>query len=123
MFEKNSNLISNLIFYFRILFLVRVLSISCVLSFAYSFVVHTIAVTKMEIDEPAKTSHKGEKIRSYTISFRSSHQRCSMKKGVLRNFTISQILQKRLWHRCFPVNFVKFLRTAFLQNTSGRLLL
>ena len=26
-------------------------------------------------------------------------------------------LKKRLWHRCFPVNFVKFLRTPFLQNT------
>ena len=25
--------------------------------------------------------------------------------------------------RCFPVNFVKFLRTLFLRNTSGRLLL
>ena len=33
------------------------------------------------------------------------------------------ILKKRLWHRCFPVNFAKFLRTPFLQNTSGRLLL
>ena len=29
----------------------------------------------------------------------------------------------RLWYRCFPVNFVKFLRTSFLQNTFGRLLL
>ena len=29
----------------------------------------------------------------------------------------------RLWHRSFPVNFVKFLRTPFLQNTSGQLLL
>ena len=28
-------------------------------------------------------------------------------------------LKKRLWHGCFPVNFVKFLRTPFLQNTSG----
>ena len=46
------------------------LSISCVLSFSYIFVVHTIAVTNIEIDEPAKTSHKGEKIRSYTISFK-----------------------------------------------------
>ena len=26
-----------------------------------------------------------------------------------------------LWRRCFPVNFVKFLKTPFLQNTSGRL--
>ena len=32
------------------------------------------------------------------------------------------LLNKRLWHRCFPVNFVKFLRTPFLQSTSGRLL-
>ena len=31
-----------------------------------------------------------------------------------RNF-----IKKRLEHRCFPVNIVKFLRTAFLQNTSG----
>ena len=33
------------------------------------------------------------------------------------------LLKKRLWHRCFPVTFVKFLTTPFLQNTSGRLLL
>ena len=33
------------------------------------------------------------------------------------------LLKKRLWHRCFPVNIVKFLRTPFLQKTSGRLLL
>ena len=32
-------------------------------------------------------------------------------------------LKKRLWYRCFTVNFVKFLRTPFLQNTSERLLL
>ena len=28
------------------------------------------------------------------------------------------LLKKRLWHSCFPVNFAKFLRTPFLQNTS-----
>ena len=33
------------------------------------------------------------------------------------------ILKKRLWHRCVPVNFAKFLRTPFLQKTSGQLLL
>ena len=77
------------------------------------------------------------------IKNRSSHQRCYVRKGVLRNFTkftgkhLCQslffnkvagfrpvtLLKKRLWHRCFPVNFVKFLRTPFSQNTSGRLLL
>ena len=28
------------------------------------------------------------------------------------------LLKKRFWHRCFPVNFAKSLRTDFLQNTS-----
>ena len=66
-----------------------------------------------------------------------------MEKGVLRNYTkftgkdlcqslfFSKVtssrsatsLKKRLWYKCFPVNFAKFLRTPFLQNTSGRLLL
>ena len=31
--------------------------------------------------------------------------------------------KKRLWQRCFPVNYRKFLRAPFIQNTSGRLLL
>ena len=55
------------------------------------------------------------------------------KKGVLRNitkFTEKPLCQSLFFnkvaglrHRGFPVNFVKFLRTPFLQNTSGRLLL
>ena len=55
-------------------------------------------------------------------SYRSSHQRCFVKKGVAgpRPATLSK---KRLQHRCFPVTFAKFLRTSFLQNTSGPLLL
>ena len=54
---------------------------------------------------------------------RNSHQRCSMRKSVLRNFSKykgkhlhqSLFFNKvvRLWHRCFPVNFVKFLRANF----------
>ena len=28
-------------------------------------------------------------------------------------------IKKRLQHRCFTVNIIKFLRTFFLQNTSG----
>ena len=31
------------------------------------------------------------------------------------------LVKKRLWHSCFPVNFVKFVRTPFLQNTFERL--
>ena len=33
------------------------------------------------------------------------------------------LLKERLRHRCFPVNFAKFLRTPFWRKASGRLLL
>ena len=68
---------------------------------------------------------------------RSNHQRCSVRKAVLRNFTkftgrhlwqslffnevaglrSATLLKKRLWHGCFLVNFMKFLRAPFLQNS------
>ena len=72
---------------------------------------------------------------SFALEYRSSRSEVFCRKGVLRNlakFTgkhpcqslTSQILcnfikKKRLWQRCFPVNFAKFLRTSFLQNTCG----
>ena len=40
------------------------------------------------------------------------------KQPLRNNFT-----KNRNWHRSFPVNFEKFLRTPFLQNISGRMLL
>ena len=70
-------------------------------------------------------------------------RRCSVKKGVLKNFAkftgkhlcsslfLNKVaglrpvtlFKKRLWHRCFPVNFAKFLGTPLLQNTYGWMLL
>ena len=58
---------------------------------------------------------------------RSSHWRCSITKVFLKISQNSQgyicsrvyFLIKKLWHRCFHVNFAKYLRTRFLQNTSG----
>ena len=29
------------------------------------------------------------------------------------------LLKNRLWHRCFPMDFAKFLRTPYLQNATG----
>ena len=43
--------------------------------------------------------------------------------GIKTSLRPATLLKKRLWHRCFPVNFAKFLRALFLQNTSRRLLL
>ena len=60
-------------------------------------------------------------------------QRCSLKKAKFKGKHLCQglffnkieglrpatLLKKRFWHRCFPVNFAKFLRAPFLQNTPG----
>ena len=48
-------------------------------------------------------------------------KRCSEKFHKIQRSLF--LVKKRLWHRFFPVNFARFLRTPFLQNTSGRLLL
>ena len=62
--------------------------------------------------------------------FQKQPQKVFYEKGVLRSFTKFMgkhacqslffnkvagltLLKKRLWHRCFPANFVKFLRTVF----------
>ena len=53
---------------------------------------------------------------------RSSRSEVICKKGFLKIFAKftgkhlyqSFFLKKRLWHRCFPVNFSKFLRTPVL---------
>ena len=44
-------------------------------------------------------------------------------KEFKRSLSPATLLKKRLWRRCLPVNFAKLLKTPFLQNTSGRLLL
>ena len=54
---------------------------------------------------------------SLKISQNSQENTCA-RVSFLRSATL---LKKRLWHRLFPVNFAKFLRTPFLQSASRRL--
>ena len=48
---------------------------------------------------------------------RSSHRRCFVKKGVLKNFA------NFAKHLCFPVKLTKFLGAPILKNIYERLLL
>ena len=77
------------------------------------------------------------------MKHRSSRPEVFCRKGVLRNFTKftgkhlcqsllfnkvaglrpATLLKRRLWHRCFPVNFTKFQRTPFFTEHLRRLLL
>ena len=49
--------------------------------------------------------------------------RCMYNFFFINPLDINPLLKKRLWRSCFPVDFEKLLRTSFLQNNSGRLLL
>ena len=79
----------------------------------------------------------------HSLGYRSSRPEVFCKKGGLRNFTkfsgkhlcqrlffnkvaglrTATLLKKRLWHKCFPVNFAKFQRTPFLTEHLRWLLL
>ena len=128
-----------------------VLTITHIYTFAWSvwdsIVSSFTEVQDLQIEPSEKGIHTNESMMLnmfYLYGFviwtnRSSHQRCSTTIGVLRNFVKftgkhlcpeyifyyrpANLFKKRLWHRCFHVNFTKFLKTPFLQNTSGRLLL
>ena len=78
-----------------------------------------------------------------TLREKSSRSEVFSKKVVLRNFVKftgkhlcqflflnkvvgmrpATLLKKRLWHRCFPVNFDRFFKIPVWRKTSGRLLL
>ena len=83
------------------------------------------------------------KLQFIYANSRSSPPKVFCKKGVLRNFAEftgkylcqslfsnnvtglrpTTLLKKRLWHKCFPVNFAKFLRTPFFTEHFRWLLL
>ena len=73
---------------------------------------------------------------AFLLLFRSSFLEVFCKKGVFRNFAKftgkhlcqslffnkvagwpATFLKKRFWHRCFPVNFAKFLKTHHFYRT------
>ena len=91
-----------------------------------------VRLTKKYNTSTASKSVRNDDILILSQCLRSfSHRRCSVKKGALRNFAkltgkhlcqslffnkigLQLYLKRRLWHRCFPVNFQEHL---FLKNT------
>ena len=48
------------------------------------------------------------------IKFRGKHLCQSLLFNKVADLRPATLLKKKLWHRCFPVNFVNFLRIPFL---------
>ena len=95
-----------------------------------------ISKTKVRKERKSDTGWTNNSDPGHT-RFRSSHRRCSVRKAVLRNFAKftrkhlcqslffnkvlgwpATLLKRRLWNRCFSVNFEKLLRTSFSQRTA-----
>ena len=55
--------------------------------------------------------------------FAGKHRPQSLFFNKVAGLRPATLLKKRLWHRCFPVNFAKLLRTPILKNICERLLL
>ena len=101
---------------------------------------HRSFITSSYMLETESLKHFLLHIHFCSIS-KSSHQRCSINKAVLKNFVIftrkslcwslifnkvasvrpATLVKKRFHHRCFPVNIAKFLRTLILKNICKRL--
>ena len=92
-------------------------------------------ISVVAFEENTLKSSKLRETATRGVFYRSNRSVVSCEKGVLINFAkftgkhlcqglfLSNFTKKRLWQRCFPVNFAKFLRTTFSQNTTWRLLL
>ena len=100
-----------------------------------------ISIQSFSLWLPSRTDQVPPPTSVNTFFSEAVVQKCSVKKVFLEIFQNSQentcarvsfliklqacvtLLKKRLWHRCFPVNFAKFLRTPFFTEHLRWLLL
>ena len=64
-----------------------------------------------------KVFHEKGGLRNF-VKFTGNHLRQRFFFNKVAGLSPATLSKKRLWHRCFPVNFTKFLRAPFLQNAS-----
>ena len=81
-----------------------------------------VSILSTPLSDSQKQPPEVNVLRSF-VKFTGKHLCQSLFFNKVAGFRPAILLKKKLWHRCFPVNFAKLLRTPFLQNTSGRLLL
>ena len=82
-----------------------------------------LQIYKNTVHENTETATRGVLCKKVFLEVSKNSQENTCARASFNKNYLKTLLKKRLWHRCFPVNFVKFLWTPFLQNTSGRLLL
>ena len=100
-------------------FYIRSLSVSVLCNFTLVICSNNLLINAfLKYCKSAPCAEAGGVLKNFTIFTRKylSQSLCFNNVASLR---LATLLKKRLWHRCFPANFV---RTSYLQNTSSRLL-
>ena len=87
----------------------------------YPFCVILLLIRDDEQKQPPEVFYKKGLLKTFA-KFTGKHLCQSLFFNKVAGLRSATLLKMRLWYRCFPVNFAKFWRTPFLQNTSGRLL-
>ena len=90
------------------------------LNFAVEFQISFSGYTIVQIITSQKQSpevfYKKGVLKAF-IKFAGKHLGQSLFFNKVESLRNATLLKKRLWHRCSTMNFAKFLRTPFLQNT------
>ena len=100
----------------KVLFIINKLKIHCVKEIEFSQKYnHWIRIYR-----EASTWHFFKwGVLKNSANFTEKHLCQSLYFNNVMKVILIKVLKKRLWHRCFPVNFATISRTLFLKNTSG----
>ena len=71
------------------------------------------SLIRLSQKQPPELFYKKCILRNFP-KFTGKHLFQSLFFNNVAGLTPATLLKKRLWHRCFPVNFGKFLKTLFL---------
>ena len=104
----------SVLFHFYILSSFNFLNFFVSSLYIFTFDIHRLHLSKHAINFRIDRSEVFWKKRC-SVEFCKIHRKT--------NVLTANLLKKRLWHRCFTVNFAKFHRIPLQQNPSGRLLL
>ena len=100
-----------------------VLHVNCALRALVSYLPHALRALVPHLPHALRALMSVKKV---FLEFRKIHRKTPVPESLFNKVAglrPATLLKKRLWHRCFPVNFAKFLRTPFLTKHLQWLLL
>ena len=109
--------------FFRVDFKILLLLLVYLLLVSYLTQHHLLAPTSTSRSYQSRSSHSAVFFRKGVLKVCSKFTGEHPCQSVISIKLLWNFIEITLWHGCSPVNFLHILRTRFLKNTSGWLLL